>query len=381
MVVPSPSLRDNEGVHNPHRVKAAGTAQHLAMFNAAERIAGMGTWEWTLPDGGLLWSDNLFRLFGLEPHEITPSVDYVLNRMHPDDRPQADEALRALALEDFGDRALEYRILLAEGVIATHRLIVAAVTSGPRRVVGSVRDVTLERRLDHQLAARVAVTQALDDWTSREQGVEGLLRHWATAMEVSFASFWLPEGSSLVAQAIWRMPSPALEPLAELTRQWSTGISSGLVGRAFVSRQPVISADASARGLSARSAAIRRAGLRGAMIVPAVSGDETLAVVELLSFEPIETTERLLRAMAGIGLEVGHFLRHRRGELTAAVLTARELEVLQLASRGHSAAAIAKALYLSPATVKRHFERAYARLGVPDRAAAVGEAMRRGLIS
>ena len=36
---------------------------------------------------------------------------------------------------------------------------------------------------------------------------------------------------------------------------------------------------------------------------------------------------------------------------------------------------------MSPATVKRHFERAYAALGVSDRAAAVGEAMRRGLIT
>jgi hypothetical protein len=34
-----------------------------------------------------------------------------------------------------------------------------------------------------------------------------------------------------------------------------------------------------------------------------------------------------------------------------------------------------------PATVKRHFEGAYARLGVSDRAAAVAEAMRQGLVT
>ena len=279
------------------------------------------------------------------------------------------------------DRVLDYRMFRAEGVIRTHRLMVATVATAPRRIVGWVQDVTLERRLDHQLAARVAVTRALDDWAALEPGAEGLLRHWASAMEISFASFWLPEGSSLVARATWHMPSMALETLAELTRAWRAGVGSGPVGRAFVSREPVITSDARSAGLSGRSAAIRRAGIQGALAVPAVSGDETLAVVELLSFEPIEATERLLRALDGIGHEIGHFLSHRRGELTAAVLTPRELEVLQLAARGHSAAAIAQDLYLSPATVKRHFERAYAGLGVSDRAAAVGEAMRRGLIT
>jgi DNA-binding NarL/FixJ family response regulator len=117
------------------------------------------------------------------------------------------------------------------------------------------------------------------------------------------------------------------------------------------------------------------------MAVPVVSVDETLVVMEFLSLEPIDPTERLLSTLQGIGHEVGHFLSHRRGELIAPVLTPREREVLQLAARGLSAATIAAELYLSPATVKRHFERAYASLGVADRAAAVGEAMRRGLIT
>jgi PAS domain S-box-containing protein len=61
-------------------------------------------------------------------------------------------------------------------------------------------------------------------------------------------------------------------------------------------------------------------------------------------------------------------------------LTARELELLQLAAQGRSGPRIAEELALSPATVKKHFERVYAKLGVRDRAAAVAKAMRLGLI-
>jgi two-component system nitrate/nitrite response regulator NarL len=61
-------------------------------------------------------------------------------------------------------------------------------------------------------------------------------------------------------------------------------------------------------------------------------------------------------------------------------LSKREREILKLTSDGHSAAAIAGQLFLSPATVKTHLQRIYQKLGVSDRAAAVAEAMRRGLL-
>jgi PAS domain S-box-containing protein len=61
-------------------------------------------------------------------------------------------------------------------------------------------------------------------------------------------------------------------------------------------------------------------------------------------------------------------------------LTAREREVLQLAAYGNSTREIAELLFLSPGTVKTHFQRAYAKLGTHDRSAAVAECMRREII-
>ena len=55
--------------------------------------------------------------------------------------------------------------------------------------------------------------------------------------------------------------------------------------------------------------------------------------------------------------------------------------MLTLTASGISAPEIGRRLYLSPATVKTHLGRTYEKLGVDDRAAAVAEAIRRGLIS
>ena len=108
---------------------------------------------------------------------------------------------------------------------------------------------------------------------------------------------------------------------------------------------------------------------------------ETLAVLEFASRDPLEPTDRLLRALIGIGHEIGYFLSGRRGDLVDPVLTPREVEILQLAARAYTATQIAEELFLSPATVKRHFHGAYERLGVSNRAAAVAAAMRQGYIN
>jgi two-component system, NarL family, nitrate/nitrite response regulator NarL len=62
------------------------------------------------------------------------------------------------------------------------------------------------------------------------------------------------------------------------------------------------------------------------------------------------------------------------------LLSPRELEVLRLTAGGRSAPAIGRELHLSPETVKTHLKNVYEKLGVSDRAAAVAEGMRRGLL-
>ena len=72
-------------------------------------------------------------------------------------------------------------------------------------------------------------------------------------------------------------------------------------------------------------------------------------------------------------------VRDRR-ERPQTVLSPREGEVLRFLADGLSAPQIARELHLSPSTIKTHLQRLYERLGVSDRAAAVAEGMRRGLI-
>jgi two-component system nitrate/nitrite response regulator NarL len=75
----------------------------------------------------------------------------------------------------------------------------------------------------------------------------------------------------------------------------------------------------------------------------------------------------------------GELRRRSRDELQ--LLSPRELAVLELIAEGCSAGAIGRRLHLSAGTVKWYTAQLYDRLGVHERAQAVAEAMRRGLLT
>jgi PAS domain S-box-containing protein len=316
------------------------------LIERAEQAAGLGSWDWDIERNELRWSDNLFRLFGLDPGAIRPTQEYVFEQTHPGDRARVEREVAALI--STGDMTpLEYRIIRADGSLAYLMATIAvaeAIEGRPTRVIGSVQDITARRRAEREATAHLAVAVALAEWRSFDDGAVALLRGLAEALDYAAGALWVPEDRRLAPRATW-----------------GEGPSDGsLARRAWQERAPV---DEGA-----------------AIALPVITGDEVLAVIELSSRTEVAVTERLMETLTGIGYEVGQFLARRRGELSARVLTERELQVLQLAARGNSGPRIAAELFLSPATVKTHFENIYAKLGVSDRAAAVAYALRLGLI-
>ena len=94
-------------------------------------------------------------------------------------------------------------------------------------------------------------------------------------------------------------------------------------------------------------------------------------------------TDAIRRAARGetvLAPPVAARLADRLRTPTGPELTGREVEVLGLVARGLSNADIGRELFIGEATVKTHLIRAFAKLGVDDRTAAVAEAHRRGLI-
>ncbi|MCW2967959.1 MAG: putative histidine kinase [Solirubrobacteraceae bacterium] len=342
----------------------------------------MGSWTYSPRTQELRWSDNHFRLWGLTPGAIVPTNEWVLAHVHPADRPRAEAALYGLDESDHTTE-IEYRVVCDDDLVRHFRVTVAfdeEDEAGDRRLFGTVQDLTSQDSLARHLAAHAAVSKALDEWATFDEGAVGLLAGLGTAMNMPVGVLWVPRPTILVATAVWNAESALLPDVVDAMRDGRPGRGDATLGRAWSERRPIVSSDP-ARGASPRrAAAMRYAGVVATAAIPAVASDEALAILELHSTEPLEPSDRTLRALVGMGHEIGYFLSQRKGQLGEPVLTPREKEVLQLAADGVSAATIALRLEVSSATVKRHFEDAYARLGVGDRASAVAAAMRQGFI-
>lgn len=116
-------------------------------------------------------------------------------------------------------------------------------------------------------------------------------------------------------------------------------------------------------------------------VLPAI---EAGATGYLLKDAPRDDLLRAIRAAAHgeavLAPSVASRLVNRVRTPEAGVLTPRELEVLALVADGATNRAAGARLHLSEATVKTHLLSVYAKLGVGDRAAAVAEGFRRGLL-
>jgi PAS domain S-box-containing protein len=351
-------------------------------LNTAERVARLGTWELLPTTDALVWSDNLYRIFGLEPGEIIPTREYVLERTHPDDTGRVAKYIELSALVAHPP-SIEYRIRQPAGDIRYLRSTITNIEAGPEgagQIVGIVQDVSDQRMASRELAAHVAVSTALIDWYSFQDGATHLLHDLGTACEFAVGALWLPHGDLLAAELLWS--ESALEEIGgfeAMTLALRLPRGASLPGLAWRSKRPETIIDVGHEPGFRRHEVALAAGLHGAVAFPALVADEVLAVLEFYSREH-DHIDRLRPMLAAIGSELGEFFSRRRGDLAPPRLTPRELQILQLAALGNAAPQIAESLSISVSTVKTHMDNTYRKLDVSDRAAAVATAMRLGVI-
>jgi PAS domain S-box-containing protein len=77
----------------------------------AQEIAHLGSWELDLVDNRLIWSDEVYRIFGLQPQEIIATYEAFLERVHPGDREAVDAAYSGSIRENRDTYEIEHRVI------------------------------------------------------------------------------------------------------------------------------------------------------------------------------------------------------------------------------------------------------------------------------
>jgi DNA-binding CsgD family transcriptional regulator/PAS domain-containing protein/putative methionine-R-sulfoxide reductase with GAF domain len=377
--------RDGDGVtHLSVASGAAAVDDEGVLLREAEVVTRSGSWELDARTGALRWSANLRRIFGLTPEDGEPDIETAARALVH----SADQERFLTEIAGMRERGvlepLRYRIVVGGRVrhmYATLGVVERDADGTPVRLVGAVRDITAQRRAEQQVSAHLAVSEALATWDGLEPGAERLLAGLARALDGAGGVLWAEEDDELVARVVMCETDLDLDAFWAATRVTRLRPGQGVAGTAWQTGEPVYDADGSVMRRGPRRDAAKEAGLVGDLAIPALFGDEVVAVIEIPLREDGHVTDALMRSLGGIAHEVGQFLGRRRGQLGASRLSARELEVLQLTARGRTTQQAAAELFISAATVKTHLAHIYVKLDAADRAAAVATAMRLGLIA
>lgn len=119
----------------------------------AQRIAHLGDWDWDIITNELLWSDEIYRIFGLTPQQFGATYEAFLNSVHPEDREFVENAVNE-ALYEGRLYDINHRIILPDSAV---RIIhekgeVTFDNDGkPLRMVGTVHDITEIKRAEEEL--------------------------------------------------------------------------------------------------------------------------------------------------------------------------------------------------------------------------------------
>jgi PAS domain S-box-containing protein len=183
-------------------------------------------------------------------------------------------------------------------------------------VVLVFRDVTGQRRAEHHRNVRLAVTHALSEAESVDDGAEGVLRAVGENLGWDVGFFWTvsERERALVCRRSWHRPDVPVEAFesASCSRTFKPG--EGLPGRVWASGKPAWILDIAQDGNFPRLASAVTYGLHSAFACPVVVGNQTLGVIEFFTNRIREADADLLEMMGTVAGNVGQFIERKAAE-------------------------------------------------------------------
>ncbi|MCK5199332.1 MAG: PAS domain-containing protein, partial [Spirochaetales bacterium] len=120
----------------------------------AQRITHLGDWELNLRTGELFWSDEIYRMFDLDPNDFKPDYQAFLANIHPDDREFVNNAYNN-SVESKVPYNINHRLLQKNGKVRTVNVRCETFyddNSIPLRSIGTILDITEQKQMEKDLS-------------------------------------------------------------------------------------------------------------------------------------------------------------------------------------------------------------------------------------
>ena len=136
------------------RKRAENELRHSeAQLAAAQKIASIGSWDWDIASNAMSWSDEHYRIHGLEPHGVEASFEAALQFVHPEDRARSEAQFKN-ALLDKKPFSFEQRIIWKNGeqrMLLQRGDVVLNANGSVATIFGTAQDITERKRAEEEL--------------------------------------------------------------------------------------------------------------------------------------------------------------------------------------------------------------------------------------
>ena len=164
-----------------------------AKLEAAQRSAHVGWWERDFTTDQLTASNEVCRIFGVQPLNLSSLHERRLQLIHPEDRPRVAEAAAAARLPGAPRYDIEYRVIRPDGVertVHSQADMTWDESRQPLRQFGVLQDITELRRTEKELRAREEALRRSEAYLAEAQG----LSHTGTIVfNATSAVYWSDE--------------------------------------------------------------------------------------------------------------------------------------------------------------------------------------------
>lgn len=181
-----------------------------ALMDQAERVANFGSWEMELQATGKRsserqrWSNEKYRILGLEPEGLDPTISNFLQLVHPEDHAEVRRVMMETIKEE-KPCSIEFRIIRPDGTVRWARqeafVIDDVELQGKKRIIGTLQDITTRK--------------------DAEEGLRRSEERFRAMIEGSAEGIMLTDGTATILYA-----SPACIPMFGYTPEELIGSSS-----------------------------------------------------------------------------------------------------------------------------------------------------------
>lgn len=237
--------------------EARETQERLEVSEArlaeAQTVARLGSWETDLATLNVFWSQEIYRIFGVEPAAFSPTHQGFLEFVHPDDRLAVDAAFKAAIEAPTALNSIEHRIVTAAGALKhiEERWQVFRDDGGrPLRAVGTCQDITDRKRT----AELMAKAQKLESLGTLAGGIAHDFNNLLAAIQGNIALIKAESSPTAKVRVLFEEAENACGVAAGVARQLLTFAKGGKPSARACEMKSLLkkSAEFAARGLQAR---------------------------------------------------------------------------------------------------------------------------------